>query len=128
MEAAGGTTTDTHVEEAMAPEDPVEETLRSSGSAMEIEGGGLVLNAQKKKKKAAAVRITPAQNQFLREAFEKEGGQAAVTTPMGKCAMITGSIRYWCCTARRRLPYSRSYLPCSWAYRFRVPRAHTCQP
>ena len=73
MEAAGGTTTDMHVEEATGPDDPAEEQLRSSGSAMEIEGGGLVLNAQKKKKKAAAVRITPAQNQFLREAFEKEG-------------------------------------------------------
>ena len=89
MEAAGGTTTDMHVEEATGPDDSAKEELRSSGSAMEIEGGGLVLNAQKKKKKAAAVRITPAQNQFLREAFEKEGGQAAVTTPMGKCAMIT---------------------------------------
>ena len=95
MAAADETTTGLHIEEATGPEDPAEEQLRTGSSAMEIEGGGLVLNPHKKQKKTAstnqkvAVRISPAHNQFLREAFEKEGGHAALNNPMGKITMTS---------------------------------------
>ena len=57
MAAADETTTGLHIEEATGPEDPAEEQLRTGSSAMEIEGGGLVLNPHKKQKKTASTNL-----------------------------------------------------------------------